>query len=62
VTNLQKVVTPAKAGVQCSCNVLNPPASHSPQLAAESFKYLDTGFRRYEVCSGFSTFYKGIKE
>jgi hypothetical protein len=37
----QKVVTPAKAGVQCFCNYLI---------------FLDTGFCRYDVCVGFSTF------
>jgi hypothetical protein len=40
--NPQKVVTPAKAGVQCSCNTL---------------KYLDTGFRRYDVLGELRTFY-----
>ncbi len=38
------VVTPAKAGVQCSYN--------DPIL-------LDTGFRRYDIRGGFSTFYEG---
>jgi hypothetical protein len=39
-------VTPAKAGVHCFCNHLI---------------FLDTGFRRYDVRGGFSTFYEAVK-
>jgi hypothetical protein len=44
--NLQKVVTPAKAGVQCFCNPLI---------------FLGTVFRRYDVGGGFPTFYEFVK-
>jgi len=46
VTSRKKVVTPAKAGLQCFCN-------HLP--------ILDTGFRRYDVNDSFSTFAKAPK-
>jgi hypothetical protein len=39
--NPQKVVTPAKAGVQCLCDHLI---------------FLDTGFRRYDVRGGCSAY------
>jgi hypothetical protein len=42
LVNQKKIVTPAKAGVQFSCTTL---------------KYLDTGFRRYDVLGELRTFY-----
>ena len=42
---LQKIVTPAKAGVQCFCN--HP-------------IFLDTGFRRYDIVA-VSNFYEVAK-
>ena len=44
--NMQKVVTPAKAGVQKNYNY---------------FKILDSGFRRNDVTRVSATFYEPIK-
>ena len=46
MTNVQKVVTPAKAGVQCVCN-------HRI--------FLDAGFRRHDVERRFPAFYEGVR-